>query len=912
MSSHRPRLLALLLLLALVAAPSLLVSATLLPERGWIVGFHALPAGLAPGGTYNGGEVRAVLAPVQAILVASRDPDFKARAYADPLVRYVEPDRAVALAMTPDDPRYAEQYAQEQVRLPAAWDRTLGNATAKVCVVDTGVRHTHEDLRGPRWLGGHDYVNGDADPWDDHGHGTHVAGIAVATVDNARGVAGAGNVGLHAVKVMDHRGRGTWSAIAQGITWCADHAGPNTVVSVSISGGYSQLVHDAVRHATIARGQLVVAAAGNDGPCEECVRYPARLPEVVAVVCTAEGETPCGFSSQGAGAGLAAPGTAILNTCNHDDASYCSRSGTSDSAPLVSGVAALYWSLDPAMTNEELRARLEATAQDLGRGGWDPVHGHGEVDADCLFAGRSPCLPPPNDDLARAEGVPRLPYAAAPDTRLATMEQMEPAPCAPVGATVWYSWTAPASGTLAVDAEGSAFHAVLAAYATNATTLVPLACDESGRHGAARIELDVTSGVTYAIQLGGEEGARGLGRVSFACDGCPENNAFARAAPLAATPASARQTTVGATREPGEPDPCGPANTVGATVWFRWRAPGAGTVSVDALNSGFDAALAVFTATDLGTPVHVACSQGARVAFEATLGTTYYVQAGGRRGESGDLQLSLQCPECLVAPPHDAFASPKVVVGSAYYDEVGTVAATDEPGEPQPCGLIGKTVWYAVTPHVNATGVFKTSGSDFDTVLAAYTGDGLTSLAPVACQDDAQGGFDTTSKLVFPVRAGTTYLVQAGGFEGATGALRFTFQCTPACFTGATNDMRANAVAIPLLPYANLQDTVDYGVEPGELRPGTMGATAWYRYAHPALAAPALVTVDTLGSRFDTVLAVYAGDTYVPVAYNDNDGLLTTSRLQFTALPGVTYHVQAGGWSEGAYSARGLLKLNLS
>lgn len=908
------------LLVLLAAWPAPAAGADLAPAQDWIVGFTALPPGLHVGGAYNGGLVYHLNPALRAIGVTSSDPGFKLRAHADPAVGYVEPDRSWRVLATPDDPRYRDQYEHEQVRLPAAWDVTYGSAAGKVCVVDTGVRHTHEDLRGPRWLGGVDLVNRDADPWDDHGHGTHVVGIAAAGVDNGVGGAGAGNVGFHVVKVMDEFGQGDWTTIAEGITWCADNAGPNAVVSISIGGGYSRLVHEAVRYAYGTKGLLVVAAAGNGGPCADCIDYPGRLPEVVAVSCTAKGETFCGFSSEGPQMGLAAPGADILNTCYDHDALYCRASGTSDSAPLVSGIAALFWSTQPGMTNVALRARLNATAQDLGAGGFDPKYGHGEIDAKCLFENRSPCLPPPNDSPAGAERIERLPFSKSAGTLLATTDLAEPEPCADVGATIWYQWNASAAGRVAAEASGGGFPAVLAVYATNLTGLAALGCsaaDQDGGRARSRVEFDAREGVQYLFQAGGLAGATGSLKLKVSCEGCPENNPFADAFRLSSTPASATQTTRGASVQPGEPLPCDARD---ATVWYEWTAPGTGAVTLDTFGSAFDTVLAVHAGAALDALALVACNDDAaldtrqsRVQFDARVGTTYRIQVAGKTlGAAGELRLALQCPACMVVPVNDDFANRKVIVGSGYYDELGTVLATNEPGEPQPCGLIGRTVWYSITPPVDATAIFRTANSDYDTVLAGYTGTSLADLTLVKCMDDVQGGLDLTSTLVFPMKAGRTYFVQAGGFDNDTGALKLSFQCSTACFPGAGNDMRANAIAVPLLPYSNVQDTIGYGTEPGEVRPPYMGATAWYKWTMPPGGLPATVTVDTYGSSFDTVLAVYVADTYLPLGYSeDADATTTASRVQFTAVPGQSYMIQAGGVTSGISPATGLLTLNV-
>jgi PKD repeat protein len=365
-------------------------------EQFYVVGFRSAPRDLRTGDGLHGGTVKRVDRVLHFARVATRNAnEFLARARADRGIRYVVPDPEIRLIeFTPSDPRFAEQYGPQHVRAPEAWDTTLGDLDAKVCILDTGVRYTHEDLAGSRWLGGTDIYNNDADPWDDNGHGTHVAGIAAASIDNAKGIAGVANVGIWGVKVLNSVGTGSWSQVASGIRWCSDNGGPRTVISMSLAGaGGSPVLQDAVQYA-YGRGNLLAAAAGNGGPCSNCVLYPAKYPEVMAITCTNSAKTQCGFSSDGPESELTAPGESILSTYNSSDTSYVSLSGTSMSTPHVSGVAALVWSHANDLTNTELRQLLVENAQDLGSAGRDELYGYGMVDAkETLDAASAP--PPP-------------------------------------------------------------------------------------------------------------------------------------------------------------------------------------------------------------------------------------------------------------------------------------------------------------------------------------------------------------------------------------------------------------------------------------------------------------------------------------------------------------------------------------
>jgi subtilisin len=236
------------------------------------------------------------------------------------------------------------------------------------------------------WAGWRDFVRGKAQPYDDNGHGTHVTGTLAAVTDNGRGVAGAAQAAVLGAKVLGRTGSGSVSGVASGIAWCADQGAH--VVSLSLGGGFSAAIADAVRHARDTRGALVVAAAGNSGPCAgSCVGFPGALPEALAVACTDAANQRCSFSSQGPEVDLAAPGQDIPSTwpagvqpCRKTDKDcYVLSSGTSMSTPLVAGLAALVKAREPGLGHEDLRARLVATARDLGPAGADASFGAGLV-----------------------------------------------------------------------------------------------------------------------------------------------------------------------------------------------------------------------------------------------------------------------------------------------------------------------------------------------------------------------------------------------------------------------------------------------------------------------------------------------------------------------------------------------------
>ena len=202
---------------------------------------------------------------------------------ANPQIAFAELDTLVTVALAPNDPFYTtQQYGPQIIRAEQAWDAAQG-AGAVIAVVDTGVDFGHPDLQGQLLAGGYDFVNNDGDPVDDHGHGTHVTGIAVAATNNGVGIAGiAPGAKVLPIKVLSSSGSGANSAMAQGIVYAADHG--VKVINLSLGGfSYSQTAQDAVNYAW-AQGVLVVAAAGNGN--SSLPYYPAWYTHVIAVGAT--------------------------------------------------------------------------------------------------------------------------------------------------------------------------------------------------------------------------------------------------------------------------------------------------------------------------------------------------------------------------------------------------------------------------------------------------------------------------------------------------------------------------------------------------------------------------------------------------------------------------------------------------
>lgn len=317
----------------------------------------------------------------------------------------------------PNDPSYSKQWGLSQVNAPQAWGRSTG-AGIVIAVIDTGVDLNHPDLAG-KILPGRDVVNGDNDPQDDVGHGTHVAGIAAAMTDNGAGVAGMGwDTLILPVKVLASDGFGTDVDAAQGIVWAVDN-GAN-IVNMSLGGeDYSAALRTATDYA-FAHGALVVSSAGNCGDPNDygqCTRhnpiiYPAANPNVLAVGATTSSDERASFSEYGGFVDVTAPGVSIYSTFWNDMYRYLS--GTSMASPLVAGLAALVWARDPALSNAQVADTIMSTAVDLGLAGRDDEYGYGRVNAEAaVIAASSLAVSRATPELAPPVAV-SAPSATAP------------------------------------------------------------------------------------------------------------------------------------------------------------------------------------------------------------------------------------------------------------------------------------------------------------------------------------------------------------------------------------------------------------------------------------------------------------------------------------------------------------------
>lgn len=310
------------------------------------------------------------------------------------------------------------QYGDTMVKAPEAWDKlkSENTETVRVAVIDSGIDPTHPDLEG-KVLPGTTIINENAsgnkyadDGKDDHGHGTHVAGIIAATINNNFGINGiSGNVDVELlpVKVLNDSGSGSTYDVVEGIKYAADHGA--SILNMSLgSNSWSAIEADAVRYAQ-NKGCLIIAAAGNDS-IDVADEYPASYDGVISVGSVTATEERSYFSNYGETLDVSAPGSSIVSTIpkkiameqraqgaavygDDKEGYYISWSGTSMATPHVVGVAALYKALHPEVTGADIGSLLMSTARDVGNVGKDIETGSGIVDANAMLGGEVTKVP---------------------------------------------------------------------------------------------------------------------------------------------------------------------------------------------------------------------------------------------------------------------------------------------------------------------------------------------------------------------------------------------------------------------------------------------------------------------------------------------------------------------------------------
>ena len=381
--------------------------------------------------------------------------------------------------------------------------------------------------------------------------------------------------------------------------------------------------------------------------------------------------------------------------------------------------------------------------------------------------------------------------------------------------------------------------------------------------------------------------------------GRPANDNFAGSAIFGADGTVAGSNT-DATGQTGEPNISGsPADT---SVWYSWTAPENGPTSFNLRDATFDTTLHVFTGASFGTLASVASSDDfngvlqSKLTFNATAGTVYRIAVDGFGAAHG--AFSLQWAQN--SPATDNFATPATLTGATGKNFTNTARSTGEPGEPNHGSIPDRSVWYSWTAPETGTAVFNTRESDFDTVLAAYTGTTIASLTQLATNDQFNGS--NQSRITFPVVAGTVYRIVVDGFGATTGSAGLQWSIGP-----PVNDAFASGRLLTGPIGTTAATTVRSTGEPGELdyHGGAVADNSvWFRW-RPTESGPAVVRLLDVAGGLSPGIGVYTGTSL---------GALTSvatgaSSAAFNAVAGTEYRiaVDGNGGSTGSFTLEHVL-----
>jgi len=295
-------------------------------------------------------------------------------------------------------------------------DGVLDGSGVGICFVDTGIDPNHEQLAG-RVVGFKDWVNDRTDPYDDHGHGTHVAGIAAGRPTGPGNAAYGGvatGASIISAKVLASNGFGEDADVVSAIEWCAARDDVDVIsMSLGSPGSDGSDAGSQAANAAVTAGKVVVVAAGNDGDAPGTITSPGVATDAITVGAgsdpsalagssdTDQGLYLAGFSGRGPTTNPAAPtkpdvvapGLSVVSAKAGTTSSYVTFSGTSMATPFVAGVVGLGLEANPAATPAEVKQAIRSSAQDAGTAGPDNEWGWGLVDARSFVAALGAATP---------------------------------------------------------------------------------------------------------------------------------------------------------------------------------------------------------------------------------------------------------------------------------------------------------------------------------------------------------------------------------------------------------------------------------------------------------------------------------------------------------------------------------------
>ena len=448
--------------------------------------------------------------------------------------------------------------------------------------------------------------------------------------------------------------------------------------------------------------------------------------------------------------------------------------------------------------------------------------------------------------------------------------------------SVWWQWQASQSGELTIDTIGSDLNTTLGVYTgSRVDALTRLAENDNADGRQSRVVVGVTGGTVYKLRVAGWRYSQGdiVLNWNFVTP-MPPNDLFANGATISGVLGRARGNNLGATVETGEPG-------LGTnSVWWQWQAPYSGTVTFETTDSVFDTTLGVYTGSRVDALARLTENDNAdgrqdRVVVDVTAGTVYRLRVAGHNGAMGVIFLAWN-----FRPTNDLFSNAAAVSGRSGRTTGTNRRADVETGEP---GFGFLSVWWQWQAPQTGEVTIDTEGSSFDTTLAVYTGSRVDALTELA--GDFAGYGRRKSRVVLEVTGGTVYKLRVAGWNYKQGDIVLNWNLA----TPPPNDLFSDATTISGRSGRTTGTNVEATVETGE--PGPETHSVWWQWQAPL---SGTVTIDTIGSDFDTTLGVYTGtrvDALTRLAENDY-GNGQRSRVVLDVTVGTVYRLRVAGFNE--------------
>ncbi len=564
-----------------------------------------------------------------------------------------------------------------------AWDKTIGNSNIIVAVIDSGVHYTHQDLRDQMWhnkleipgngidddgnglvddVVGYDFFDGDADPDDVNGHGTHVSGTIGAKANGGGlSVGVVWNTQIMALRV-GNRFLST-AAIIRSINYAILNGAK--IINCSFGGYFNDPAELDAFTAARTAGLLVVVAAGNDSNDNDVIPfYPSSfdLDNIISVAAIDRNDQLADFSSFGlTSVDIAAPGVDIFSTWNTSDTAYNTISGTSMASPHTAGSVALIWAaMGPSTPYSQVKKRLlDGASQTVALKNMMVTGGRVNVFRSLLGS---------------ADGILEITVSPGADVLL------------------------PSNTTLPIEVNVSDDLAVTDATVTGTFAGLPSTIrfvqDTNAASGASYIGLISTPAIpgsyVLSIHVTAPRASDYNTNITYSVVFPPANDDFAKAEKIPAAGAVVKgdNTLAKLKKETSEPNHGGLTNTSGS-LWYSWSPATTDPVIIDTTGSGLDLVLAVYRGTSLATLVPVASigstNANKYVIFTPkTAGITYSIAvAGARTNALGSFRFRLE-PKGLpdTVPPLVAITSP--VSGTWITSTNGKVTVSGTASDPVP------------------------------------------------------------------------------------------------------------------------------------------------------------------------------------------------------------------------------------